>query len=299
MQSEATTTEQYLNELPEDRKEPVKLLRQQILDNLPKGVEERMSYGMLGYVIPHSVYPDGYHCKPEEPLPLMSFASQKNSVNLYHSGIYAVPEIHDWFVAEYPKHCKTKLDMGKSCIRFKKVANIPYDLITPLFTDYAKKKRFIWLPNGVSGSYVDDYSPIDLPEGTILIKNFFYNNVQPNNSTKIIETRIMYKKSTEWDFANYVWNEEQTEAFFTNQGSILNISWVQGESIKTTNYRVPSRAECFTCHKIQENAVLIGPKPRNLNRTYAYGDGIQNQIPGMSLCLKPGVNCMFVPFDSV
>ena len=132
MQSKATTPEQYLSELPEDRKEPVKLLRQQILDNLPKGVEERMSYGMLGYVIPHSVYPDGYHCTPENPLPFMNLASQKNFVAVYSMVLYAKKDLLDWFVSEYSKRCKYKLDMGKSCIRFKRMHDIPYDLIGEL-----------------------------------------------------------------------------------------------------------------------------------------------------------------------
>ncbi len=155
---------------------------------------------------------------------------------------------------------------------------IPYDLITPLFTDYAKKKRFIWMPNGVSANYIDDYSPLDFPEGTILIKNFFYNDVQPDNSTRIIETRIMYKKATEWDFANYVWNDDQTEAFFTNQGSSVNISWIEGGSINTTDYRIPSRAECFTCHNQLDDPTPIGLRPQNLNKDYNYDGELTNQL---------------------
>ncbi|MEO1030426.1 MAG: hypothetical protein AAFX55_03425 [Bacteroidota bacterium] len=155
---------------------------------------------------------------------------------------------------------------------------IPYDLITPLFSDYAKKQRFIWMPNGVSANYIDDYSPLQFPEGTILIKNFFYNNVQPNNSTRIIETRLMYKKATEWDFANYVWNDDQTEAFFTNQGSTVNISWLEGEGIKTTDYRIPSRAECFTCHNQLDDPTPIGLRPQNINKDYNYDTGLANQL---------------------
>lgn len=132
MQYKATSPEDYISQVPEERQETLNKLRKVINSNLPKGFEEGIQYGMIGYYVPHSIYPDGYHCKPEEPLPFMSFASQKNSVNLYHSGIYAVPEIHDWFVNEYPKHCKRKLDMGKSCIRFKKLDEIPFDLIGEL-----------------------------------------------------------------------------------------------------------------------------------------------------------------------
>lgn len=93
-----------------------------------------MSYGMLGYVVPHSKYPDGYHCDPKLPLPFINLASQKNFVALYHSGMYANPKLYDWFVTEYPKHCKHKLDMGKSCIRFKSMNDIPYTLIGELST---------------------------------------------------------------------------------------------------------------------------------------------------------------------
>jgi len=132
MTYKATSPEDYINQVPEERQSAIKTLRQVIKDNLPKGFEEGIQYNMIGYYVPHSVYPDGYHCDPKTPLPFMSFASQKNSVNLYHSGIYANPELHDWFIKEYPKHCKRKLDMGKSCIRFKKMDEIPFELIGEL-----------------------------------------------------------------------------------------------------------------------------------------------------------------------
>ena len=132
MQYKATSPADYISQVPEERKDTLKKLRKTIKDNLPKGFEEGIQYGMIGYYVPHSIYPDGYHCTPSEPLPFMSFASQKNSVNLYHSGIYANPKLHDWFVNEYPKHSKRKLDMGKSCIRFKKLDEIPFELIGEL-----------------------------------------------------------------------------------------------------------------------------------------------------------------------
>jgi uncharacterized protein YdhG (YjbR/CyaY superfamily) len=134
MQYKADTPDDYISQVPEERQEAMNKLRKVIKDNLPKGFEEGIQYGMIGYYVPHSMYPDGYHCTPSEPLPFMSFASQKNSVNLYHMGIYAKPELHDWFVNEYPKHCKRKLDMGKSCMRFKKLDEIPFDLIAELTT---------------------------------------------------------------------------------------------------------------------------------------------------------------------
>ena len=132
MQYDATSPEDYISQVPEERQDTLKKLRKVIKDNLPKGFEEGMQYKMIGYYVPHSVYPDGYHCDPKTPLPFMSFASQKNSINLYHMGIYAKKELLDWFVGEYPKHCKSKLDMGKSCIRFKKMDEIPFELIGEL-----------------------------------------------------------------------------------------------------------------------------------------------------------------------
>ncbi|MDO6516490.1 DUF1801 domain-containing protein [Zobellia uliginosa] len=132
MKHKADTPEAYIAQLPEDRKEALSRLRKTVLDHLPKGFEEQMSYGMLGYVVPHSVYPNGYHCNPELPLPFINLASQKNFIALYHSGIYADHKLYSWFIAEYPKHCKRKLDMGKSCIRFKSMNDIPYDLVAEL-----------------------------------------------------------------------------------------------------------------------------------------------------------------------
>jgi len=132
MQYEATTPVEYLAQLPDERKEPVGRLRQTILDNLPSGFEEGINYKMLGYFVPLSAYPDGYHCNPKLPVPFMNVASQKNFVALYHMGLYAKKELLDWFVGEYPKHSTYKLDMGKSCIRFKKVNDIPYALIGEL-----------------------------------------------------------------------------------------------------------------------------------------------------------------------
>lgn len=132
MTSKATTSEEYINELPEERKAPITKLDKLIKKHMPKGLEAGMGYGMLAYYIPKSIYPAGYHCKPFPPLPFINLASQKNFIALYHSGMYAKKELYDWFVSEYPKHCKYKLDMGKSCVRFKKIDDIPYDLIEQL-----------------------------------------------------------------------------------------------------------------------------------------------------------------------
>lgn len=132
MMYEANSPEEYINQLPEERKAVISELRKVILDNLPQGFEETISYGMISYVVPHTIHPAGYHCNPKEPLPFMSIASQKNFVAVYHMGLYSDKELFNWFVQEYPKYMKTKLDMGKSCIRFKKMDQVPYELIGEL-----------------------------------------------------------------------------------------------------------------------------------------------------------------------
>lgn len=132
MQYKASSPKNYISQIPEDRIPYFKKLRKTILKNIPKGFEEQMSYGMVGYVVPKSLYPFGYHCNPNLPLPFVNIASQKNFIALYHMGIYADKDIYNWFVSEYPKHCKHKLDMGKSCIRFKKSEEIPFELIAEL-----------------------------------------------------------------------------------------------------------------------------------------------------------------------
>lgn len=134
MTSNASSPKEYINELPEERKEVVLKIISTIEANLPKGFEAGIGYGMLSYHVPFSIYPNGYHCNPELPLPFINIASQKNFIGLYHMGIYANKELYDWFVNEYPKYCKYKLDMGKSCIRFKKMEDIPYKLIGELIS---------------------------------------------------------------------------------------------------------------------------------------------------------------------
>ncbi len=132
MKIEANTPDEYVEALPEERKEVIQQLRDLIKEHLPEGFEETMNYGMIGYVVPHSIYPNGYHCDPSLPLPFLNIASQKNFVGFYHMGLYANEELLEWFKAEYPKHCTTKLDMGKSCIRFKNIKKIPFALIVEL-----------------------------------------------------------------------------------------------------------------------------------------------------------------------
>ncbi|MDB9720263.1 DUF1801 domain-containing protein [Winogradskyella sp.] len=135
-----TIPKDYIAQLPEERKAAITKLHELIKKHMPKGLEAGISYGMLAYYVPKSIYPAGYHCKPFPPLPFINLASQKNFIALYHSGMYAKKELYDWFVAEYPKHAKYKLDMGKSCVRFKKIDDIPYDLIAELMGKMSVKE---------------------------------------------------------------------------------------------------------------------------------------------------------------
>lgn len=132
MQIPADSIEDYVSKIPEDRQEIFKKMFDTIDENLPKGFAQGISYGMVGWDVPLATYPAGYHCTPGSPLPFLGLASQKNFIALYHMGIYAKPELLDWFVSEFPKYSKRKLDMGKSCIRFKKMDDIPLDLIAEL-----------------------------------------------------------------------------------------------------------------------------------------------------------------------
>ena len=132
MKYTATSPDDYVSQLPEERAIVISKLRSLIQENIPEGFTEEMSYGMIGYIVPHSLYSEGYHCDPSLPLPFINIASQKNFIAFYHMGMYADKNLYDWFVEEYPKHCKRKLDMGKSCIRFKKTDDIPYELLAKL-----------------------------------------------------------------------------------------------------------------------------------------------------------------------
>ncbi|MEL1246282.1 hypothetical protein AAEO56_18555 [Flavobacterium sp. DGU11] len=155
---------------------------------------------------------------------------------------------------------------------------LPYDLNSSLFTDYAHKKRFIWMPEGQTATFTSDSEILNFPVGTVLIKTFYYDNVQPNNTTRIIETRLLIRKADAWVFADYIWNEDQTEATLDLNGGYTNISWDQGGTIKTANYQIPSAAECLTCHKTNDSPIPIGPKPQNLNKIFNYTEGPSDQL---------------------
>ena len=132
MQSKAATPDAYIAEMPEERQKAFNKLRSVIKKNIPRGFKETMGYGMMGYCVPHSLYPAGYHCNPKDPLPFIGIASQKNFIAVYHMGIYADPGLHKWFVTAHAKASPKKLDMGKSCIRYKKPGDIPFELIGEL-----------------------------------------------------------------------------------------------------------------------------------------------------------------------
>ncbi|HKK40554.1 MAG TPA: hypothetical protein VJ949_14130 [Cryomorphaceae bacterium] len=154
-----------------------------------------------------------------------------------------------------------------------------YEPITQLFTDYAKKSRYIWMPEGVSANYVSDFESFDFPDGSILIKNFFYENVLPTNERRVMETRLMFKRDGVWEFADYVWNDEQTEAVYDlgGQNKPIDVVLDNGQTL-SINYRIPSESQCITCHKINETPSPNGPKPQNLNADLEYQDGIMNQL---------------------
>lgn len=155
---------------------------------------------------------------------------------------------------------------------------LPYDLITPLFTDYAKKARFIWMPQGVQAQFLSAEQIFDFPTGTVLIKNFYYDQVAPDNLRKIIETRLMIKKPDTWIFANYVWNDQQTEATLDLNGSMVFLEWKHNGTPMSNIYRIPSEAECLMCHKHYGDPIPIGPKPQNINSLLNYPDGVKNQM---------------------
>ncbi|MCS3867132.1 putative repeat protein (TIGR03806 family) [Chryseobacterium ginsenosidimutans] len=161
---------------------------------------------------------------------------------------------------------------------------IPYEPASSLFTDYASKKRFIWMPQDVKATFDADDKTLNFPMGTVLIKNFYYNTIQPGNTTKIIETRLMIKKSSGWIFAEYLWNDDQTEANLVTgtdftSGSSKNITFKKDNGdVITTDYRIPSETECYACHKLDNKPVPIGVKPQNLNVAYNYPNGLKNQL---------------------
>lgn len=197
------------------------------------------------------------------------------------------PVVVDLTTVPYPKLSDYHFFDGDMKNQTPALNVLPYEPASSLFTDYAHKKRFVWMPEGVKATYNSDAKVLELPVGAALIKTFYYDNVQPNNSTRIIETRIMIRKSTGWIFADYVWNAAQTEATLDLAGSFTNISWKDEHNvIKTADYRIPNELQCIICHKAKEiiNGIStdvnipIGIKPQNLNTSYNYNGQSKNQL---------------------
>jgi uncharacterized repeat protein (TIGR03806 family) len=187
----------------------------------------------------------------------------------------------------YPKLSDYHFFDGQIKDQLPSLGVLPYTPASALFTDYAHKKRFIWMPSNKKATYNNDYNVLELPVGAVLIKSFYYENVQPNNNTRIVETRLMIRKVSGWIFANYVWNNEQTEAYFDLNGSYTNIQWKDENNVlKTVDYRIPNEVQCITCHKIRETIngqsvdvfTPIGIKPQNLNFNYSYSTESKNQL---------------------
>lgn len=156
---------------------------------------------------------------------------------------------------------------------------LPFDVITPLFSDYAKKMRFVWMPPGVSASFDGPDATLDFPDGTVLIKTFYFDHVQPEDTRRIMETRLLIRRNGEWIFADYVWNAEQTEAYMDLSGQFVPLTWRDDDQIlHDVNYRIPAGAECFTCHKLDNEAAPIGTKTRNLARDIVYPEGTRDQL---------------------
>jgi len=197
------------------------------------------------------------------------------------------PVVVDLTQVPYPKLSDYHFFEGDMKLQIPSLNVLPYVPASSLFSDYAHKKRFVWMPQGSKGSFIADNQILELPIGAALIKTFYYDNVQPDNSTKIIETRIMIRKADGWIFADYVWNTEQTEAYLDLNGSNIALSWKdENNIIKSVNYRIPNEVQCNVCHKYKEtiNNVYfekhepIGIKPQNLNFNYNYGTETKNQL---------------------
>ena len=211
--------------------------------------------------------------------------SQGNSSNAAIVTINATPIVTaDLLNVPYPKLSNYNFFVGNIANQIPSLNVVAYEPASSLFTDYASKKRFIWMPNGVTGTYTSDDKIFNLPIGTVLIKTFYYTTIQPGNVTKLIETRLMVRKSDGWKFYEYIWNDNQTDAdlvtgadFLNGSSKVITFKKPNNETI-TIDYRIPSDAECFACHKINEIATPIGVKPQNINFNYNYADGSMNQL---------------------
>lgn len=193
------------------------------------------------------------------------------------------PVVVDLTQVPYPKLSDYKFFEGEMKNQVPSLDVLPYEPASSLFTDFAHKKRFIWMPKGTKATYNGDGKTLELPVGAALIKTFYYDNVQnttPVGATRIIETRVMIKKLSGWIFAEYIWNTEQTEAFLNMAGSTTSVEFRDENNVIriVDNYRMPSEQQCITCHKFNEQPIPIGIKPQNLNTNYTYSTGAKNQL---------------------
>jgi uncharacterized repeat protein (TIGR03806 family) len=199
-----------------------------------------------------------------------------------YTEIETYPVVLDLAKVPYPKLSDYNFFKGNIKEQKPSYGVIPYKPNSELFSDYALKNRFVWMPNGVKATFNGDGNVLELPIGSALIKNFYYKNVQPNNTTKIIETRIMIRKSTGWIFANYIWNDEQSDALLTTQSTARDLSWKDANNVvHTLNYRTPEvDFECLRCHSTFNNQIInpLGIKPQNINYNFNYTDGSKNQL---------------------
>jgi len=199
------------------------------------------------------------------------------------------PVVVDLTQVPYPKLSDYNFFTGDMKDQIPALGLLPFAPASVLFSDYAHKKRFVWMPSGTKATFNGNDKSLELPVGAAIIKTFYYDNVQnvtPVGATRIIETRVMIRKSTGWIFADYVWNAQQTEAVLDNLGSFTEVTWLENGVPKTANYRIPSEEQCIVCHKKKEiiNGVEetvftpIGIKPQNLNYNYNYGTAAKNQL---------------------
>ncbi|MCB0792582.1 MAG: hypothetical protein H6595_07365 [Flavobacteriales bacterium] len=169
--------------------------------------------------------------------------------------------------------------LGNMADRVPNTGVLPYAPITPLFSDYAHKDRFIWMPSGAGAQYVSDDQVLAFPDGTVLIKDFWFEGVQPGDVRRVLETRVMFRRNGAWLFADYVWNDAQTEAFLDLNGSIVPLDRKDADGVvRHVDYRIPALAECHTCHKSDNVAMPIGPKPQNLDMIMSYPEGPMDQL---------------------
>jgi uncharacterized repeat protein (TIGR03806 family) len=223
---------------------------------------------------------------------LFSACSQEESayINLdsaKNGGSVSAPVKFDLTQVPFAKLSDYHFFVGELKNQTPAYAVLPYQPASSLFSDYAHKKRFVWLPKNTKASYNGAENVLEFPVGAVLIKTFYYDNVQPANTTKIIETRLLIRKADGWKLYDYIWNEQQTEAYLDSDGNgvFVPVTWTENGATKSTTYKIPSQTECVTCHKINinqsangEKETPIGPKPQNLNTLYNYGTTTKNQL---------------------